>query len=63
MVLKVFGPVVLRAFLGNNSGRSNTGSGTVELEDDDDDDDDDDEASSTTAAPTRRKRALFFLPV
>ncbi|CAH0730819.1 unnamed protein product, partial [Brenthis ino] len=62
LVLKVFGPVVLRAFLGNNnSGRSNSGSGTVEL-DDDDDDDEDEKTTTTTAAPARRKRALFFLP-
>ncbi|XP_050354826.1 uncharacterized protein LOC126776383 isoform X1 [Nymphalis io] len=64
MVLKVFGPVVLRAFLGNrNGGRSNSGGGTIDLDDEDDDDDDDDTvASTTTSAPDRRKRALFFLP-
>lgn len=61
MVFKIFGPVVLRAFLGNNnSGRSNTGSGTVEL--DDDEDEDEDAPSSTMAAPARRRRALRFLP-
>ncbi|XP_064074093.1 uncharacterized protein LOC113391439 isoform X1 [Vanessa tameamea] len=64
MVLKVFGPVVLRAFLGNrNGGRSNSGGGTIDLDDEDDDDDDDDTVTSTTAAaPDRRKRALSFLP-
>ncbi|XP_050681993.1 uncharacterized protein LOC126977275 isoform X1 [Leptidea sinapis] len=65
MVLKVFGPVFLRAFLGNRNsgGRNGGGGGTVEL--DDDDEDDDDEASSTTtstAAPERRRRALIILP-
>ncbi|XP_045454572.1 uncharacterized protein LOC123663981 [Melitaea cinxia] len=68
MVLKIFGPIVLRAFLGNSGGatKTNGGGGTIELEDDDDDDDDDDDkvvsSTSTTAEPARRKRALFFLP-
>ncbi|XP_045779542.1 uncharacterized protein LOC123877077 isoform X1 [Maniola jurtina] len=70
-VLKVFGPVFLRAFLGNNNGGGRSNSGTVELDDDDDDDDDDEDddeamtsspSTTTTEAPERRKRALFYLP-
>ncbi|XP_039760111.1 uncharacterized protein LOC120633818 [Pararge aegeria] len=65
-VLKVFGPIFLRVFLGNNNNGGRSNSGTVELDDDDDDDDDEDEVSSssstTTEPPERRKRALFFLP-
>ncbi|XP_013186081.1 uncharacterized protein LOC106131514 [Amyelois transitella] len=75
MVLQTFGPVVLRAFLGNRNGGGNTGGGggTVELDDDEDDDDTEPVTPTTTttteAAKTeettearRRKRALFFLP-
>ncbi|CAH2243835.1 jg15137 [Pararge aegeria aegeria] len=67
-VLKVFGPIFLRVFLGNNNNGGRSNSGTVELDDDDDDDDDDDEdevsssSSTTMEPPERRKRALFFLP-
>ncbi|CAH4034876.1 unnamed protein product [Pieris brassicae] len=61
-VLRVFGPVFLKAFLGNrNNGKTNGGGGTVEIDDDDEDDDDDDDVS-TTIAPTRRRRALYFPP-
>ncbi|XP_045503973.1 uncharacterized protein LOC123700707 [Colias croceus] len=66
MVLKIFGPIFLRAFLGNRNGGGNTngGGGTVEIEDDDEDEDEDEDSPSTTttSAPNRRKRALFFLP-
>lgn len=58
MVLTTFGPVVLRAFLGNRGGAGGspgTGGGTVEL-DDDDDDDDAEVASSTTEVVARRRR-------
>ncbi|XP_032522632.2 uncharacterized protein LOC116774098 isoform X1 [Danaus plexippus] len=67
-VLKVFGPVFLRAFLGNrNGGKSNSGGGTIELDDSDEDDDDEDDpqasaTSTSTSAPERRRRALFLLP-
>ncbi|CAF4840408.1 unnamed protein product [Pieris macdunnoughi] len=62
-VLRVFGPVFLKVFLGNrNSGKTNGGGGTVEIDDDDEDDDDDDDDESTTIAPTRRRRALYFPP-
>ncbi|OWR51519.1 hypothetical protein KGM_209046 [Danaus plexippus plexippus] len=67
-VLKVFGPVFLRAFLGNrNGGKSNSGGGTIELDDSDEDDDDEDDpqasaTSTSTSAPGRRRRALFLLP-
>ncbi|XP_038207432.1 uncharacterized protein LOC119829115 [Zerene cesonia] len=69
MVLKIFGPIFLRAFLGNrsNGGNTNGGGGTVEIDDDEDEDEDEDSPSTTTttttSAPNRRKRALFFLPV
>ncbi|CAK1593621.1 unnamed protein product [Parnassius mnemosyne] len=64
-VLRAFGPLFLRLFLGGNRSQGRMNGGTVELEDDDDDDDDDDEDASTTnttESSARRKRALYFLP-
>ncbi|XP_068619665.1 uncharacterized protein [Battus philenor] len=65
VVLRTFGPLFLRLFLGgnrNNQGKTN--SGTVVLEDDDDDDDDDDDSApaTTTTQASRRRRAIYFLP-
>lgn len=53
-VLRTFGPVLLRSFLGGNRGGANsgTGSGTIELDDDDDDDDDSASAPSSFTSTT-----------
>ncbi|XP_048478021.1 uncharacterized PE-PGRS family protein PE_PGRS10 isoform X2 [Plutella xylostella] len=59
VVLQTFGPVVLRAFLGNRGGEAgNTGGGggTVELSDDDSDEEE--TSDVTTEAGERRRRAL-----
>ncbi|CAG4991001.1 unnamed protein product [Parnassius apollo] len=65
-VLRAFGPLFLRLFLGGNRSQGRMNGGTVELEDDDDDDDDDDDedasTTNTTESSARRKRALYFLP-
>ncbi|CAK1545804.1 unnamed protein product [Leptosia nina] len=59
-VLKTFGPIFLRAFLGNrNDGKMNGGGGTVEI-DDSDEDEDEDEQTTPRPASSRRRRALFF---
>lgn len=63
MVLQTFGPVVLRAFLGNRGGEGgNTGGGggTVELSDDDSDEEE--TSDVTTEAGERRRRALPVPP-
>ncbi|KPJ03421.1 hypothetical protein RR46_03487 [Papilio xuthus] len=64
VVLRTFGPLFLRLFLGGNRNQGRMNGGTVDLEDDDDDDDDEDDVTTTTSTTesSRRKRALFFLP-
>ncbi|XP_053615569.1 uncharacterized protein LOC128678205 isoform X2 [Plodia interpunctella] len=55
MILTTFGPIFLKAFLGNrNGGGGNTGGGggTVELDDDEDDDDTEPVTPSTTTTST-----------
>ncbi|XP_013166294.1 PREDICTED: transcription factor GTE7-like isoform X1 [Papilio xuthus] len=62
VVLRTFGPLFLRLFLGGNRNQGRMNGGTVDLEDDDDDDEDDVTTTTSTTESSRRKRALFFLP-